>query len=588
MTNKNKRKIKPWSISTTMRNPDRLREVLLNVMQFEGQEKSPETQDKLQISLIHDRKYKPTQKKDLWEHKYDDLNYDFTLEEAEEVFRLQNYKGGAGIRGRTSLSPLKELGFVFIDNNKKIRISASGYDLIKDDFNLESTVLHALLKFQYRNPLNTKYGAEFNIRPLIVTMHLINEVNKRASKPSGISREEFNIFVPTLIDAANVNSYADTIIEFRKLSKDKKQEKMLEFVQNFYEDDSITLESTEYKNLEDYGDNARRYFRITKLFNFKGNYVNLEPRRKREIDLLLEEYDGSADGLDKESYIKYITNDSIILPWESKGNLIAIIKDVIKDIKNNFDITKLEIKEYSNFNTEQLSGYIEYLRGYRTKQQRIKDHDESQTIDAIAKYIDEFENLYKSTKKLSIELERLATLALNAINDAIEIKPNYPVGDDGEPTFTAPGKVADIECYYKDFNSICEVTMLKSRDQWVNEGQPVMRHLRDFEDKFSKDSYCVFIAPKIHRDTANTFYIANKFEYEGKKQKIIPLTITQFVNILKTVLRLKENGKQISHQEFQKLLDSVIDYCNEEEVDSTKWMDNMDKQLENWSQNLLN
>jgi hypothetical protein len=133
---------------------------------------------------------------------------------------------------------------------------------------------------------------------------------------------------------------------------------------------------------------------------------------------------------------------------------------------------------------------------------------------------------------------------LHALNDALKIQPNYPVGDDNEPTFTAPAGMPDIECFYNKFNAICEVTMLTSRDQWYNEGQPVMRHLRDFEKKNeNKDSYCLFIAPALHRDTLNTFWFSVKYEYEGRAQKIIPLTIENFINLIKVLINLKEQNK---------------------------------------------
>ena len=59
-----------------------------------------------------------------------------------------------------------------------------------------------------------------------------------------------------------------------------------------------------------------------------------------------------------------------------------------------------------------------------------------------------------------------------------------PLGDDGMPSGHAlPGK-ADIECFYKNFSSICEVTMLTDGKQWIHEAQPVMRHLRDFSKNY--------------------------------------------------------------------------------------------------------
>ena len=149
-------------------------------------------------------------------------------------------------------------------------------------------------------------------------------------------------------------------------------------------------------------------------------------------------------------------------------------------------------------------------------------------------------------------LEKLSALGLHALNDALQIHPNYPVGDDNEPTFTAPANVPDIECFYKSFNAICEVTMLRGRDQWFNEAQPVMRHLRDFEERYKeKPSYCLFIAPQIHRDTVNTFWIAIRYEYEGRRQRIIPLSIKLFVSILKTLLKMKKKEFFCNTRNFQ-------------------------------------
>ena len=108
--------------------------------------------------------------------------------------------------------------------------------------------------------------------------------------------------------------------------------------------------------------------------------------------------------------------------------------------------------------------------------------------------------------KPSVALEKWTNIALNIINDALLIKPNSPLGDDNEPIFTAPAGVSDIECLYDGFGAICEVTMLTGRDQWFNEGQPVMRHLRDFENQHSATpNYCLFVAPSLHQDTMNTF-----------------------------------------------------------------------------------
>gem|GEM_PF-6774959 len=50
----------------------------------------------------------------------------------------------------------------------------------------------------------------------------------------------------------------------------------------------------------------------------------------------------------------------------------------------------------------------------------------------------------------------------------IDIEPNYPVGYDNEPTFTAPANKPDIECFYKNFNAICGVTLFTNLTELKN------------------------------------------------------------------------------------------------------------------------
>ena len=48
---------KPWSITTTLRNPERIRNFLIVLKELEGQEWNKENQVKYQILLIKDRFY---------------------------------------------------------------------------------------------------------------------------------------------------------------------------------------------------------------------------------------------------------------------------------------------------------------------------------------------------------------------------------------------------------------------------------------------------------------------------------------------------------------------------------------------------
>jgi hypothetical protein len=133
---------------------------------------------------------------------------------------------------------------------------------------------------------------------------------------------------------------------------------------------------------------------------------------------------------------------------------------------------------------------------------------------------------------------------------------------------------------------ICEVTMLNSRDQWFNEGQPVMRHLREFEDSYT-DSCCVFIAPTIHTDTSETFYIANTFGYKGYKQKIAPLTINQLIEILKVLRKLRQDHKQFSHENLRTLVYGIAESANNFN-NSDEWIVHIQEIINSWTADLVN
>ncbi len=175
---------------------------------------------------------------------------------------------------------------------------------------------------------------------------------------------------------------------------------------------------------------------------------------------------------------------------------------------------------------------------------------------------------------------------MKLINDAVSIKPNAPVGDDNEPTFTAPANVPDIECYYENFSMICEVTMLKSRDQWYNEGQPVMQHLRKFEENNpTLPNYCLFIAPSLHQGTLGTYWNAVKYEYDGFRQKIIPITIKQLAEILSVVKQLKILGKNISKENMIDLYNRCIDLNNC--TRASEWPNFINAAFKSWENSLL-
>ena len=581
-----------WSSSTTMRNPERAYPFLKTIAEIDGNEWNEENQSKLQILLIKNRFYIPTSINLSKEQVkiLEDLSYEMSFEEAEGIFYSKKYVDPP-MRGRTSFDPVEKLGLVQLYHNK-IRVTDFGYMFLNGEIDLGDVVFTNLLKYQLPNPLASGNN-DYNTKPFINILRLIRRVNElcleKKLKPVGISKEEFGIFALSIKSYLEVEEKANTLINFRQEKASKKtQDEKKQYVDSFIEQYLSNFQNP-VKNYREYADNIIRYIRLTKYIYIRGNgyYIDLEPRRMIEIESILKNDNGSILNFTKEEYKKYISDyNAYILPFQTVESLKIIANNILNEINNNeIKLSLDKTEELIKSEVSELKFQIQNFRNKRTMLQNLLLKQQYKEVSQIDIAIEALTNIHSLGLKPSIALEKWSNIALNIINDAKLIKPNAPMGDDNEPTFTAPAGVSDIECYYKSFSAICEVTMLKSRDQWYNEGQPVMRHLREFEQENLNDSYCLFIAPTLHIDTINTFWTAVKYEYQGKKQRIVPITINQLIKILNVVKMLKNNRKNLSHNDIKDLYNDCIQI--ESLSDSTHWNEHINKSICKWQDRLL-
>ena len=593
-----------WSISTTIREAERITGFLETALEVNGEQWNAQTQAKFQILLVKNRQYLNDPDNS---QIYGRLNEEqcellrnktitMTYQQAEGIINAKNYEGGADMRGRQSMSPLYKLGLVYIVEGR-VYVTDVGQKLINGEISFGDFMLDAMLKFQYPNPYESSYRT-WNTKPFINALRLIKRVNELCERKNipakGITKIEFGIFVLSLKNYQDVDRTAEDIIKFRQKYNSFETESEKDHFRIEYVREYLSGFKNPEKNTIEYADNMIRYMRLTKYICIRGKYsyvyIDLEPRRLTEINSILETDDGRATQYSQDEWRNYMgIYGAYPLPFETIEKLSEILANTDRDI-NAIEL-KLEITPTrSNHcsNREEYKIEIERRRKYRTELQNLEIkqeyHNSVQKIDEAIQALEDIRNHNKASlaKKYSIELEKWVNVALNIINDSILIKPNAPVGDDNEPTYTAPSGVADIECFYEKFNAICEVTMLTSRDQWFNEGQPVMRHLRDFEKRHKKQSYCLFIAPRLHQDTINTFYNSVKYEYEGEKQKIIPMTISQLINILQTVKVFIENNRKFSHIELMELYDMCVNMNMV--ANSQVWLFHVQQSIAEWRQ----
>ncbi len=566
------------NITTTVRNPTRLLDFLKTLSRLEGDYWNHDTQKLFQIFLIQDRNYKPTPK-DLNSDEIallNNPNIGMTLDQATEIFYSKDYHDSP-MRGRTSFSPLKEFGLAYIDD-KYIRVTELGDNLLNDKIDFNEMFFQWSLKWQFPNPISTKLKDGTDIKPFVGFLKLIEKVNEKCLEKGltvkGVSKYEFNLFVLSFTNHNYLEKTANDILSFRenieKITSHSDRRK-------FYED-QLDFNLSDYSNfstsnVRDYADNILRCYLLTGLVRLRGGgfYLDHTPEKQEIIESILKNVaTKSEDFTSEEDYLDYLGDTSKPkLDFSNK----QIVYSQRQEIKRIMKETSVDYKVDDIQDSKQLDQIKKNLLNLMFK-------EKYSNVNGISNIMNNLSNIRKLDMKPSIALEYWISKALTVLNNVEIIKPNYLTDSDNNIVFTAGGNVGDIECYYSYFNMLCEVTLQNSRSQWYNEGQPVMRHFKDFLDSDNKPAYCLFIAPSIHRDTINTFWTSIKYEYEGTQLNIIPLTLQQFNKILDIQKRHFMRNEKLSSETLEKLF---LDLINIEKVKtSDEWRMHMKNTIESF------
>jgi hypothetical protein len=596
---------KVWSFNTTIRNPERMENMLRVLSELEGVEFNDQGQEAFFGLQIKKRLYKPEKRTLQEQDLIDAVHSDNSGDDIDEILVeriVSKYRGrevdGSG-RGRTAAGILNRFGLcVALQSKGAVIISGLAKKWLEHEIEDDELFTKFFLKWQYPNKIEAGYE-DFDIKPFVGTLSLITKVNEKwkalGKTPVGISKFEYQLFVPALSKAEQIEEYSERIIHFRKEKEKRTGIDKTSFAKEFaktrvHEIFGIGKDvETALNDLKDYTDSSIRYFRVSGLLALRGGDTHIDIAIDKEVEVksILETIVPNArDFASDEEYFSYLNDlEALPLPWLNEEDMLKITQNlttVIQAEAGTVDVSPY-LSEIEGLPTEKRVASLETkLNDLRINKLRELRHN----VDVLDECITRLENItskhYETlTARPSLDLEWYTSRALMVLNDAIEIMPSLNIGDDGIPTGFR-SNTSDISCYYDSFEMTVEVTLLLGRNQWFAEGQPVMRHLRDFEDVSKKETiYCVFIAPFIHRDTLNTFWGSNTGGYEGKKQKIIPLSIPQFVTILK-LAKEKIIANTLTHSELDRLFSSIAS-----EVENNKnpheWVSIFPRLIEDWS-----
>jgi len=542
------------SISVTVRSPYRIPNQLKIIKKyFENKKWNNDTMPReFMYRIIQEKAYSPSLNKlnQSDKNKYE-LSKILEYEFAKKIFKKQNYSDPFA-RSRYNFDPIRKLGFVNTYSGH-LKVTSSGNELIEKEENISEIFLKSLLKWQLPNftqLIDYKPDDGYNIIPLIGFIKLIMRLNKIYQKNAGISRNEINIFLSSLININDVDRIADEILYFRKKYYQIKNKKdKSNFIKKAY---SKFSKRNGFKNplstSKDYGDNLRRYFCYTDLFKDNGYYVNINEYRKKEINEILSKFSGEAlDFKDQNDYLNYLNDKN--LPH------LNTFKSTISDFDN---VVSNAVKRSKN----------------------------EENISII---LNEINNLIKKneTYGMGIDAERLIYRLMFLIDSFKKF--NSPVKNldsEGLPRSTAPGNGPDLIINYDNFDLIIETTTLLGKNQKKAQDTSVPRHLFNHIQKTNKSTYCLFIAPFIDEDLARQYqYYSSPHEkagYEGVKLSIIPLNLIVIKEFLQNCLKNLDKI-DFSENEIEKLFKSMDTFFNKQ----SDWLLNIENNFKTFNSKFL-
>ena len=511
MANRRAPQFKPLLFTTTMRNPDRMRDFLVVIKQFEGKVLTDGLCEEIEGEVIRLGLYQPTKKSALVKEKWKngelltDGEVRKILDENPQNHTEAGFAKGWPSRFDTHFKLPMWFGFVFYSIGQKIEFSNAGNMYISkvgsgDDeffeYDHQQVFLNAFARYQRKNPFQRALNEN---RPLILILSVLEEL-KEYGEPGGvgIARHELPFFL--VWKNSDAKKLAEFIIQFRKLHKFSPSSETVfeacESIQGGWNKaeklDTITRE---------YPDDLLRKLRLTGLISLRGGgrFISLNSDLAEVAKYLIVNYSTTETFADERAYFNYAS------------------------MVDDFLVKKASPKLQSNSNEDQalLVSWVEHFTAENIRKELMSLANRKASKDLVLKTIHE-----------PLRLEFLSALLLKSSNANADIVANYRRGDDGLPISHAPGNHADIEVYFENALQLYEVTLMTGAAQAKAEMAPISRHQKEARaknaSKMDLNVETVFIAPSIHADSEMwADFIALR-----DNVKIVNRTIEEFASLI--------------------------------------------------------
>ena len=374
------------------------------------------------------------------------------------------------------LKTLSEFGFIYAQYKQKLRLSPVAKALVNGKITLSETFALQSMRFWRKSPYRRVLN-DFNFFEFIIDSMI--ELKKRGNRMS------YNqLMVSLFSDDGNVNEFLE-LLKKNKVGDDADKAYALVLRKYSQVDANHARAAKQESAFRDYGNTV---FRVLQLTGF-----------------ITVDYTGIL----------------ILTPNENRMPLYKALKE------RKFSVTE-SAKEDEEEYFEQLGSFDISLESLILSHREQVDHSTAEYNKKIPKIIQSYrltpELIEQALIKVSngdkkgkdtfwfiqdpVKFEFLLTLFVYTYyGDAFEYKPNFICDEAGIPYSHAPGNIGDIEIFNKDRYWLIEATLIRSKNQQVNnETVNLFRHID--KTKVGR-KYLTLIAPYIHDDTRLIFNVAS-------------------------------------------------------------------------------
>ncbi len=455
--------------------------------------------------------------------------------------------------GRKWRSAFEKLGFIFprppkdkssIGNFRSL--SPQGIKLAKASLSIE---VEELFTRALSAPVFNCPDGKQTFSPLFWVISILNGLEEREAETHLTFSEFKNIVQTSSTDKYKVDFVVQKLIESRNNSAAENR------IVDEFRGDSISAETI--RTLSDYADMNLRYLKTTGLFVNYSHGIAPNPLKASIFKEFKKEkiFFKDDDWENKKEKIFFKDDD-----WENKKDQCVGFPMFFDDALEAREVYLSQLKqakaegvEYDASFDLQIADAAQikeeynslYLKCFEHRERKFASQQAGQWQE-ISRYMDIL-NLGKKVKRKSEDDEQLSIptdmkpayfewviwrslLAIDSLKNSPDEVRKFNVDANYYPIFTAPGGTPDLVAMFEDYQLVVEVTLSENSRQEAMEGEPVRRHVADACKLSKKPTFGLFIARKIHTNTAETFrhglwYYDND---DLTELQIVPVCLSEF------------------------------------------------------------